>query len=100
MDCGVGTGVGTGIGTGIGTGTGEVTGGSVITPSPPGMVLKSGDKVGEEGVGLGLAGAGLVGDGDGKEGEGVGEGGNVLSGTFTFPISTASGVIVEELKND
>jgi hypothetical protein len=84
-------------------GTGEVTGGRLETPSPPGTVLKVGDKVGEAREGDGLEG---VGDGEGVglglEGEGDGESGvgNVLSGTGTSPRSTASGATVEELKDD
>lgn len=70
-----------------------MTGGSVITPSPPGTVLISGDKVGGgEGVGLGLGlGGGLKGEGGGEEGfgggvrGGLGGGGDkgVLTGVIT-----------------
>ncbi len=110
---GVGVGVGVGVGTGVGTGTGEVTGGRLETPSPPGTVLNVGDKVGEAGEGDGMEGVGLdglEGAGNGLEGvgldglEGAGDGesgvGKVLSGTGTSPRSTASGVTVEELKED
>jgi hypothetical protein len=105
MPIGLGVGVGLGVGTGVGRGTGEVTGGRFETPSPPGTVLNVGDKVGEEGSGLGLVGVGLEGlEGVGLEGVGLGEGesgvGKVLSGTGTSPRSTASGVTVEELKED
>jgi hypothetical protein len=104
-----GVGVGVGVGTGVGTGTGEVTGGRLKTPSPPGTVLNVGDKVGEDSSGLGLVGVGIEGleevglEGvglDGLEGEGESGVGKVLSGTGTSPRSTASGVTVEELKED
>ena len=75
-----GGGLGTGVGTGIGSGTGsgdDVTGGSLITPFPPGRKLNSGDRPGAEGVGL--DGVGL--DGVGLEGGGLK--GNVFSGTLT-----------------
>jgi hypothetical protein len=64
---------------------------------------KAGEGDGLEGVGDGLEG---VGDGEGVgiglEGAGDRESvvGNVLPGTGTSPRSTASGAIVEELKED
>jgi hypothetical protein len=61
------------------------------------MVLNSGDKVGagagEGDEGVGLVGVGLEGEGNGESGVG-----NEFSGTSTRPRSTASGAIVEELK--